>query len=64
MSGDLLKHGRLAYIVPHGTHEVVLARYVQTDPYGSGFFTFFGTDLTIPVEGVEIVELAVTRSVS
>ncbi|MFE5663429.1 hypothetical protein ACFQ7W_05805 [Streptomyces niveus] len=61
---DLLKHGRLAYVVPHETHEVVLARYVQTDSYSDGFFTFFGTDLTIPAEDVEIVELAVTRSVS
>ncbi|AFU62096.1 hypothetical protein D854_gp46 [Streptomyces phage R4] len=58
-----LKHGRLAYVVVHGTHEVVLARYTQHDPEESGYFAFFGTEFTAWPEDVEIVELAVTRSV-
>ncbi|WP_406192273.1 hypothetical protein OH733_05575 [Streptomyces griseus] len=58
-----LKHGRLAYVVPHGTHEVVLAKFINADPATQGFFVFFGTDLQLWPEDVELVELAVTRGV-
>ncbi|MGW8953526.1 hypothetical protein [Streptomyces sp. NPDC055709] len=58
-----LKHGRLAYVVVHGTHEVVLARFTQYDSDSPGYFAFFGTEFTASPEDVEIVELAVTRSV-
>ncbi|MGW1040068.1 hypothetical protein [Streptomyces sp. NPDC002547] len=58
-----LKHGRLAYVVVNGAHEVVLARFTQYDKDGPGYFSFFGTEITAWPEDVEIVELAVTRSV-
>ncbi|AXQ61099.1 hypothetical protein SEA_HANK144_44 [Streptomyces phage Hank144] len=58
-----LKHGRLAYVVPPGTHEVVLAQFTQHDPDSPGYFAYFGTEFTHWPEEVEIVELAVTRSV-
>ncbi|MER6231713.1 hypothetical protein ABT169_21560 [Streptomyces sp. NPDC001616] len=58
-----LKHGRLAYVVVHGTHEVVLAKFIKPEWRSQGFFIFFGTDFQVSPEDVEIVELAVTRSV-
>ncbi|MFJ6183791.1 hypothetical protein [Streptomyces sp. NPDC092295] len=61
---DLLKHGRLAYVVPPGAHEVVLAKFCQYDPEDPGYFAYFGTEHTDRPELVEIVELVVTRSVS
>lgn len=58
-----LKHGRLAYVVARGGHEVVLAKFCQYDSDSPGYFAYFGTEHTDWPEDVEIVELAVARSV-
>ncbi|WP_432006279.1 hypothetical protein [Streptomyces parvus] len=58
-----LEHGRLAYVVPNGTHEVVLAKFIRPEWRSQGFFIFFGTDFQLSPEDVEIVELAVVRGV-
>ncbi|MEU5403688.1 hypothetical protein ABZ348_30855 [Streptomyces sp. NPDC005963] len=63
MSHDLT-HGRLAYVVPNGSGEVVLARFTQYDDEERGYFAYFGVQHNDWPEGVEIVELAVVRPVS
>lgn len=42
---------------------MVLAKFINADPATQGFFVFFGTDLQLWPEDVELVELAVTRGV-
>lgn len=42
---------------------MVLARFTQYDSDSPGYFAYFGTEHTDWPEDVEIVELAVTRSV-